>query len=306
MTNSKVYQKFFIRSIICEVVTGLLIINMRILFYGNCQLGALAKHIRHNSNEYQILSCNDYGLEKFWVDEGLFAVWSLENQNRTDQYQSKIIEAVQTCDIFIFQHLTDTQSEKLKTENLIKHLSPRSLSICFPSFRYWGYLYQTSMIDYFVKKLAKEKLSPEQILHRTQSETTDYLTDTIEELHVKSVEGTRKREEANKQRYANCITVSEFIEANYDKLLIAYDHCHPSTHVYNYYLDRLEDYGIVIKKKFDNTSILPGSSQLFPKDLFYFNDYFRNIENLDHHSPFFKKRLNLSIIEEQIDELHRS
>lgn len=269
---------------------------MRILFYGNCQLGALSKHIRHNSNEYQILSCRDYGLEKFWVDEGLFAVWTLENQNRTDQYQSKIIEAVQTCDIFIFQHLKNNSSEKLKTENLIKHLSPRSLSICFPSFRYWGYLYQTSTIDYFIEKLTKENLITEQILHRVRNETTDCLKTMIEELHIKSVEETRQREEANKQRYTNCITVSEFIEANYDKLLIAYDHSHPSTHVYNYYLDRLNDHGIVIDKKFDNKSILPGSTQLFPKDLFYFNDYFRNMENLDYHLPFFNKRLNISTI----------
>lgn len=276
---------------------------MRILFYGNCQLGALSKHIRHNSNEYQILSCNDYGLEKLWVDEGLFAVWSLENQNRTDQYESKIMEAVQTCDIFIFQHLENSPSEKLKTENIIKHLSPRSLSICFPSFRYWGYLYQTSNVDYFVEKLAKEKISPEKILYQIQNETTDYLKSIIEELHTKSVQETRKREEANKQRYTNCITVSEFIEANYDKLLIAYDHSHPSTHVYNYYLDRLKDYGLVIKKKFDNTSILPGSIKFFPKDLFYFNDYFKNMENIDYHSPFFRQRLNISIIEEQIDEL---
>lgn len=279
---------------------------MRILFYGNCQLGALAKHIRHNSDEYQILSCKDYGLEQFWADEGLFATWSPDNISNLAKCKSRIIEAVQTCDVFIFQHVEYALPiEELKTENIIKHLSSKSLSICFPSFRYWGYLYQTYMTDYFVEKLAKEKLNPEQILHRVQNETTDYIKNRIKELHIKSVEETRKREEANKQRYTNCITVSEFIEANYDKLLIAYDHSHPSTHVYNYYLDRLKDYGLAVKKKFDNTSILPGSTQLFPKDLFYFNDYFRNMENLDYHSSFFRQRLNLSIIEEQIDELQK-
>lgn len=280
---------------------------MRILFYGNCQLGALAKHIRHNSDEYQILSCQDYGLEKFWEDEGLFATWSPDNISNLVKCKSRIIEAVQTCDVFIFQHVEHALPiEELKTENLIKHLSPRCLSICFPSFRYCGYLYQSNSVNYFVEKLTKENLMPEQILHRVRNETTDYLKTMIEQLHIKSVEETRKREEANKQRYTNCITVSEFIEANYDKLLIAYDHSHPSTHVYNYYLDRLKDYGLAVKKKFDNTSTLPGSIQLFPKDLFYFNDYFRNMENLDYHSPFFRKRLDRQTIEKEINEIHKS
>lgn len=276
---------------------------MRILFYGNCQLGALAKHIRHNSDEYQILSCNDYGLEKFWVDEGLFAVWSLENQDRSGKCESKIIDAIQTCDIFIFQHLENSPSQKLKTENLIKNLSPKSLSICFPSFRYGGYLYQESSVNLFIEQLYLNNNNPEQILYKLKNETTAEINTKIQELHIQSVKETRKREEANKQRYTNCITVSEFIEANYDKLLIAYDHSHPSISVYNYYLDRLEYYGIVIKKKFDNTSILPGSTQLFPKDLFYFNDYFRNMENLDYHSPFFKKKLSIETIENQIKKL---
>lgn len=275
---------------------------IRILFYGNCQLGALAKHIRHNSDKYQILSCEDYGLEKFWDEEGLFAVWSLENMPKLEKHKSKIIEAVQACDIFIFQHIDNAlPTKELRTENIIHNISPTRKSICFPSFRYWGYLYQTSKIDYFVEKLTKENLSPEQILYQVRNETTDYLKNAIEELHTKSVQETRKREEANKQRYTNCITVSEFIEANYDKRLIAYDHSHPSTHVYNYYLDMLENYGIVIKNKFDNTSTLPGSNQFFPKDLFYFNDYFRNMEDLDYHLPFFKKRLDRQTIEKEIN-----
>lgn len=57
----------------------------KLLFYGNCQLGALSKHIRANSKEYQILSCKDYGLQQFWADEGLFAVWSPENGHLSEQ-----------------------------------------------------------------------------------------------------------------------------------------------------------------------------------------------------------------------------
>lgn len=76
-------------------------------------------------------------------------------------------------------------------------------------------------------------------------------------------------------------------------------------HVYNYYLEQLKTYDIKVNKFFDNTSILPGSSQIYPLDLFYFKEHFPNMEDDDHHLPFFNKRLDMSTIQRETNELQK-
>jgi len=273
----------------------------KILFYGNCQLGALSKHIRNSLDEYQILNCEDYGLQKFWADEGLFATWSLENRERQDDYYTKIIDAIKKCDIFIFQHHKDlVRRTELTTQFLLNELNDKSIGICLPSFQYSGYLYSTDMVNYVVKKLYEQGVEINDIIDYLKNEDDNDARNQMIENHNYSLNKLKQKDKENEQLYKNYISISDFIESNYKTKLMAYDHSHASTHYYNEILLRLADYDIKIDKIFDDKSTLPGSSQLCPYDLKYFNNHFPELEDRKKHNPFFPLRLNEENIERQI------
>lgn len=274
----------------------------KILFYGNCQLGALSKHIRNNSHEYNILNCQDYGLKPFWADEGLFATWSLENRTNQDAYYSKVIDAVKQCDIFIFQHHKDlARRTELTTEYLINELKPGSIGICLPSIQYYGYLYDVRGINYVVKKLYAFKMSPKDILAYLINEDDQDARNQMVELHDSSLEKMKQKDKEHKELYLNYVTISDYIEKNYINKIIAYDHSHPSIHYYNKILQHFSDYGIKINQLFDGNSILPGSTQLCPYELKYFNNHFSELEDITPHDKFFTFKLNEANIKRQIE-----
>lgn len=277
----------------------------KILFYGNCQLGALSKHIRNSSDEYQILNCQDYGLKQFWVDEGLFATW-FEKNNNQDDYYPKIIEAVKTCDVFIFQHhKDDVRIKELTTQFLISELNNNSIGICLPSIQYDGYLYDINTINCVVKRLYEEGFEIDKIFNYLKYEDDIDARNQMIDNHNSSLSKLRKKDQQNKQLYENYIAISDFIESNYRNKIIAYDHSHPSTHYYNEIILRLADYDIKIDKNFDNKDILPGSCQLCPYDLKYFNNHFPELEETEKHDSFFRFRLNEENIKKQIELIEK-
>jgi len=278
----------------------------KILFYGNCQLGALSKHIRNSSDEYQILNCEDYGLKKFWADEGLFATWSLENKDNQDGYYPKIIDAIKKCDIFIFQHHKDlVRRTELTTQFLLNELNDKSIGICLPSFQYSGYLYSTDMVNYVVKKLYEQGVEINDIIDYLKNEDDNDARNQMIENHNYSLNELKKKDKENEQLYKNYISISDFIESNYKTKLIAYDHSHPSTHYYNEIFLRLADYDIKIDKNFDSKSILPVSTQLCPYDLKYFNKHFHELEETNKHDSFFTFRLDEKSIQRTIDLIEK-
>lgn len=271
----------------------------KILFYGNCQLGALSKHIRNSSDEYQILNCEDYGLKKFWTDKGVFATWSLENKDNQDEYYPKIIDAVKNCDIFIFQHHKDlVRRTELTTQLLLNELNDKSIGICLPSFRYFGYLYSTDMVNYVVKKLYEQGVEINDIIDYLKNEDDNDARNQMIENHNYSLNKLKQKDKENEQLYKNYISISDFIESNYKTKLMAYDHSHPSIHYYNQIIKLLLKYDIKIDEILDET--LPGSSQLCPYDLKYFNNHFPELEDRKKHNLFFRFRLNEENIERQI------
>jgi hypothetical protein len=273
----------------------------KILFYGNCQLGALSKHIREHSNNYHILDCRDYGLKQFWLDSGLFATWSPDNKDNHSKYYPQIIEAVKACDIFIFQHHTHlVRRTELTTEYLVNQLRPASVSICLPSIRYYGYLYDDSRVNYVVKKLYEQKMLDIEILSYLQHEDDNDAKRQMIENHYSSLEKLKQKDKENIQLYKNYIPMSNFIESNYQNKIIAYDHSHPSTHYYNEIIKKLVDYDIKINQLFNNESTLPRSAQLCPYDLKYFHNHFPELEDTEQHDSFFSLRLNAASIQHQI------
>lgn len=278
----------------------------RILFYGNCQLGSLSKHIRDSSDKYQILNCTDYGLEKFWADEGLFATWCPENKCNQHKYISKVIEAVQTCDYFVFNHHVKNAAirhDELSTEFLISKLSRKSVAICLPSFRYSGYHYFTDEINPLLRILYRRGLSAEEIFDYLTTEDNSDMRKDMSIKHKQSVDELKTKDRENQNIYPNYIPMSDFVEFNYQHKLIAYDHSHPSTHYYNELINRLDDYGIKINRQFDEHNILPGSTQIEPYYIKYFREHFPNMECMKKHRCFFDIKFNIKLIQKQLDYL---
>lgn len=276
---------------------------IKILFYGNCQLGALSKHIRCYSNKYQILNCQDYGLHQFWVDQGLFATWSPENKHNQDQYYLNIIKAVKDCDIFIFQHHSDlVRRTELTTQFLVNELNPRSIGICLPSVEYYGYLYEVNSINCVVQRLYTQGIkSCNDILYYLQNHDDTIARNDIIKRHQASMIKIKQKDQENELLYKNYVSIYDFIMSNYANKIIAYDHSHPSTHYYNKIMSCLCDYDIKTDKFFDHEDILPGSTQLCPYDLKYFNNYFSDLEDTKKHDVFFKFRLTEANIKKQIE-----
>lgn len=279
----------------------------KILFYGNCQLGALSRHIRNSSNEYLILNCKDYGLKPFWLDDGLFATWSPDNKDHQNNYYCQVIEAVRNCDIFIFQHHKHlVRKKELTTEYLINELRPNAIGICLPSMEYYGYLYETTQINGVITKLYTQGMSIKDMLYYLRYENDTDAQHQMIEKHNASLLKLKEKDIENLRHYPNYIPMSNFIEAVYDTQIIAYDHSHPSMHYYNEIINQLKYYGINITLFFNQQSKLPRSAQLCPYDLKYFTDHFTTLEDTQKHNAFFPLRLNETVIHKQIELIHHA
>lgn len=281
----------------------------KILFYGNCQIGALSKHIRNYSDDYQILNCKDYGLKQFWLDEGLFAIWSPHNIYKQKSFYKNVIKAVKDCDIFIFQHHTNNtiKREELTTEFLQSQLKSQSISICLPSLRYGGYLsdwhnHKTCITNKIIS-LYKSNKTLKEIVNFLKNEDFEEAKKEMIEEHNISIKKMKEYDIICKKQYINYISMTDFFEKNYKNLLLVYSYSHPSIHYYNELIRHLSKYDININKFFDEKSILPTSVYLCSYDLRCFNENFPNMECTKKHDNFFvEKRVNEENIQKIIKE----
>lgn len=275
-----------------------------ILFYGNCQLGALSHHIRQYSN-FNILDCKDYELEPFWADSGLFAVWSLENQIKQKSIYKKVVQAVKDCDIFIFQDYKEFADRPIElTTKYLVDQNRSCLSICIPSFWYTGYLNTAANTHPIIYDLfINQKYSIDDILHFLENDTNDTIAGMIVDEHTKSITELQNRQTKESNEYTNFISIVNFIETYFDKKILAYTHSHPSTHYYNFIVSELnKQYNLNIKEQFTNKSLLPGANNNIQySDLYFFKHYFANIiDDLYYHNTFFTTKLNIDTIKKQI------
>ena len=281
----------------------------KILFYGNCQLGTLSKHIRNCSDEFQILNCKDYGLEQFWTDQGLFAIWSYDNRYNQKKFYKNVIKAVRDCDIFIFQHHKNelTNIEELTTEFLQSQLKPQSISICLPSLRYGGYIsdrkdYKSSVTNKIIS-LYKNKKTLQEIVSFLKNENFEEARKEMLEEHKISINKMKEYDVICKEKYTNYLSFTNFFESNYKNKLLTYCYVHPSIHYYNELIRNLSKYGININVFFNKNSILPTCSYLCSYELKCFNEHFPNMECTKKHDNFFiEKKINEENIQKIIKE----
>ena len=110
----------------------------KILFYGNCQVGVLARFFRLNlPDRFDVQLCTDCGLSPFWNEKGLYAVWSKENREAQSEYKQCVQSKIQESDVFIFQdHSGLSVIDDLKTKYLHDEFAS-GLKICISDMRFF-------------------------------------------------------------------------------------------------------------------------------------------------------------------------
>ena len=259
--------------------------------------------------DYEIIDCKNYGLVPFWADSELFAVWSEPNFNKQHDLISKVSEAVKKCDIFIFQHYKNEVSRpvELTTEYLVD-INPNCLAICLPSFWYTGYLGVPGMNPVIYELYTKLNYSAETILDFLQTSTNEFIHQMIAHEHHNSITELEKRRDNESQKYHNLIDCINYIINNFDKKILTYNHSHPSIWYFNFLIEKLHTgFKLNINELLNETSLLPGADHnICYHDLYYFTDYFKNINDYDIHNNFFSTKLNLKVIEEHIQHIKNS
>jgi hypothetical protein len=230
----------------------------------------------------------------------------LENQPKQKELYKKVLNAINNCDVFIFQHHSgDRNIQELTTQYLAEY-NNSCLSICLPSFWYTGYLNTSTSTNPVLHKLYSEyKYDAKMILNFLRSHTDNFVNDMIDNEHNKSIIELNKRHAKESQIYHHFIGCVDFISDNYDKKIIAYTHSHPSVHYYNYIIDQLNQYDLQIEHYFDYNSLMPGANDTIRySDLYYFKQYFSLInDDLYKHNHYFTNTLTLSTVCSQINKL---
>lgn len=210
--------------------------KQKILFYGNCQVGAIAKFFRLNlSDKFEVQLCTDCGLKTFWSEPGLFAVWSLENRERQEDFKSCMHSKIRESDIFIFQPHDGGRwlTDELKTEYLYDSVASGK-KICIPDTRMMIYLLDKVALKPYVEYAKTKVGSPEEIINYLQMSDDPELEIMLKNEYPFNTNyqryrnENRHRYEENLKRYDSVINMCDFMEKEFKNKLLAVSHNHVS------------------------------------------------------------------------------
>ena len=209
---------------------------MKVLYYGNCQAGALKTILqpsfKHLNPNYVIIEC-----------------WT------TNIQEHEFLNHIKTSDIIFTQPIVDNYREKnyLSTNYVLTHAKPDSKIFIFPSmyfdFYYFDQIYKwlnNEMLDepsaYHYHKIVEAfhfNQNKEHFFEKCYNNKTFKSKVELITLANKSISELKKREGhmkeyVNKHKHVVILTVTEYIETWYKKALLFYSINHPSSHVFHY------------------------------------------------------------------------
>ena len=216
----------------------------KILFYGNCQIGAMSEIFRLHpvlQQHFDVLDAKDYNICN---QEPYRAVANfLLNRDNTNPHD--LARMLNDADVFIFHSLSQTNNsperrpEYILTENILQDFQGEA--ICIPSFWYAGYFgfpHGFPMLDIFVW-LHEQGFNPDQALKFLQNDTVPNVHNLHQYYHDFSISGLDKRAEKQRKIYDNYIDHKPWLIHMYKHKLITYNHSHPTGHFFNYMANEL-------------------------------------------------------------------
>jgi len=273
--------------------------KQKILFYGNCQTGAISGIFQSYpslKDKFTVLDAEDYNL----INQNYPAVanFLLSDEFANGKNDSRDIEKIfSDADIVVFQAINGTVPEYCLTKNIIPNFD--GLSICIPSFWYGGYFgapYKFPMVDIFYY-LNQLNLSDKEALNVLLNESIPITNELFTYHHDFSLKGLSDRAEEQSKLY-NYIPIKNWLIATYKNKLLCYNHSHPTPTFFEFIVNEIlnridssmEDVNL---ENFDFQHAY--ANGWFPPTTFkFFNNLFPNLEPLSkievaHYHDVYKK-----------------
>jgi hypothetical protein len=256
----------------------------KILFYGNCQIGAISKIFDTHpilKEKFTVLNAGDYNL----VNQDPYPAVANFLLNTEGKNDPRNIEKIfSDADIVVFQALNNNRvPEYCLTKNIIPDFD--GLSICIPSFWYGGYFgapYKFPMLDlfYYFNKLG---LSNKEALNSLLNEPILITEKLFVYYHDFSIEGLKSRSKEQAGNY-NFIPILDWLQNTYKNRLLCYNHSHPTPVFFNFIVNKIlnkidpsiEDMNL---SKFNFVHAGP-DGYFLPTKFRFFNDLFPDLEPL--------------------------
>jgi len=214
----------------------------KILFYGNCQIGAISKIFSTHPQlkaQFTVLDARDYNLanQDPYPAVANFLLSNDLSKGKNDPRNIKKIFS--DADIVVFQAIDNNSvPEYCLTKNIIPDFD--RLSICIPSFWYSGYFghpYKFPMLDIFYY-LNKLDLSNKEALNLLLNEPITITEKLHTYYHDSSIEGLKSRSKEQAEIY-NYIPMLDWLLETYKNKLLCYNHSHPAPAFFEFIVNEI-------------------------------------------------------------------
>jgi hypothetical protein len=262
--------------------------KQKILFYGNCQVGAVARFFRLNlADKFEVQLCTDCGLDTFWAEPALFAVWSKENREKQKDYVDCVLSKTKDSDIFIFQpHYGGTWLlDELKTEYLHDSVA-LGKKICLPDTRLMIYLLDKVCLKPYVEYAKTKVNTDEEVIDFLQKSDDPKLVEMLQQEYPLSTKyqqyrnENRYRHEENLKLYSDVINMCDYMESEFKNKTLAVSHNHMAK---CYYIELLRKLYKLLNVEEENYPIrnfeFPGQgvSYIDPRQFNFFEKLFHDL-----------------------------
>ena len=269
----------------------------KILFYGNCQIEALAGLFSVYSelkDKFEVIDNRNF----LGMPGGKICVSNF--MLTPGNYDEKQLDTmVEMADIIVFQSMnTDhlNRPEHACTDKLLENFQGQL--ICVPSFWYTGYLqhpYREYGDGFFMLEvfywLYSQGYSDKEAYNILKNESLPIAKPLHEYYHKASIEGIRDRMNKNLEKY-DCIDIIPWITENYNKQLITHSNRRPALCYIEYLLhdilkrlncdvDFIDIYKHIYKPLQNDFHYVGPEGFFLPTEFRWFNELFPDLKPLN-------------------------